>query len=80
MKTKKANSEPRVYMAVTVLLMLLSISCMLALGLRSNFESPAPPRSATQTLSHPVRSGQNGQNGALRAHITRWTAYFARSG
>ena len=80
MKPQKANSEPRIYMAVTVLLMLLSVSSMLALGLRSNFESPAPARPAALTLSNPAHSSQTVHAGALRARVTRWVAYFARSG
>jgi hypothetical protein len=68
-------------MAATVLVMFLSVSCMLVVGLTSNSQSPAQSRPATQlTHSSPVRTNHGGQFGALRARVTRWVAYFARSG
>ncbi len=74
------NSEPRVLIAATVLAMLLSVSCMFFVGLRSNSAAAAPRHPTAQAVSHPVRTGQGAQIGALRGRITRWVAYFARSG
>jgi len=67
-------------MAGTVLLMMLSVASMLTVGLASNFQSPTAARTASSTLSHPVRTKQSGQIGALRGRITQWVGYFARSG
>lgn len=67
-------------MAATVLLMFLSVSCMLVVGLTSNSPTPPQSRPPTQALSSPVRANHGGQFVALRARITRWVAYFARSG
>ena len=77
MKTRTENSEPRAFMAATVLLMLLSVTSMLAVGLTSNFQSYSPARPNAQAMSRPIHSSQSG---ALRSRITRWMAYLARSG
>jgi hypothetical protein len=76
----RPNSEPRMLKAATVLLMLLSVSCMLLVGLRSESRALAPVRPAPQGLSHSIRSNQGGHMGALRGRITRWVTYLARSG
>ena len=85
MKTKE-NSEPRKLMAATVLLMLLSAASMLTIGLASNSAATAPSHFAASAhpaaaaLSHPARSSQGAHLGALRGRISRWVAWFARSG
>jgi hypothetical protein len=79
MKTKEPGS-PKRFIVATVLLMLLSVSLMLAVGLASNFDSPRPQRPAQQTLTHPTRTSQGVNLRALRGHVARWVAYFARSG
>jgi hypothetical protein len=79
MKTKESGN-PKRFIAATVLLMLLSVSLMLAVGLASNFESPRPQRPPQPSLSHTVRTGQGPNLRALRGHITRWVGFFARSG
>lgn len=73
------SSEPRIYIATTVLLMLLSVASMLAIGLASNFESPAPPRQGSPAAASrpPVRTTQGVRVQALRAHVTQWVGYLS---
>ncbi len=77
MKTKE-QSEPKAFIATTVLLMLLSVTSMLTIGFASNFESPAPPRQGPQAASRPVRTSQGLHSQALRAHVTQWVAFLSQ--
>jgi len=80
MKSKKEKSEPRVFMAVTVLIMLLSVTSMLTVELTSNSATARSTQPTARTVSRPVHTSQGAQVQALRGRITRLMAYFARSG
>ena len=76
----KESLQPTRFMAVTVLMMMLSVSFMLIVGLASRVESVPPARPVTSAIYHSAGATQGAQIRALRGRLTRWVAYFARSG
>gem|GEM_PF-6398881 len=71
--------QPRLFIAITVLAMLISAASIVMAGLAPGHAPTTQTRPQAQSLSHPAHTKQSAKFGAVRAHIAQWAAYLARS-